>query len=79
MRLITVIKRSHHNRGVWWFRFGNWGPGLHIKDTTKAPILFSERSGLRKILRIGKWSIRYLKPVRKDVLEVFSESYKRKK
>jgi len=45
--------------GLFWFRI--FGYGLHIKDMTKHPPLFSERNGNRKHLRIGKWSIGILK------------------
>ena len=38
------------------------GYGIHYKNTNHHPILFSERNGFRKKLRIGRISIGFLKP-----------------
>lgn len=47
--------------GLWWFRLWN-DYGLHGKDVSKHPLLFSERNGYSKRLQIGSWSFRVLKP-----------------
>lgn len=47
--------------GIYWFRiFG--GYGLHIKDTVRHRLIFSERFGHTKRIQVGPWSIRLLKP-----------------
>lgn len=46
--------------GMFWFRV--FGYGLHIKDTTRHALLFSERYGHTKKLLIGKWCIKVLVP-----------------
>lgn len=50
----------HKGEGVIWFRV--FGYGLHVKDTRKRFLLFSERNGYKKRLQIGNYSIRILKP-----------------
>ena len=45
--------------GGFWFRL--FGRGLSISDH---PPMFSERYGYRKVVRIGKWGIKYLKAVK---------------
>lgn len=45
---------------IVWFRI--FGYGLKIADRIANPPLFSERNGITKSLRIGKWSIGTLKP-----------------
>lgn len=40
---------------IGWFRL--FGYGLHIKNVNLNPLLFSERNGHTKYLRIGKWII----------------------
>ncbi len=54
--------------GVYWFRI--FGRGLHIKDTARHSLMFSERYGRTKRVQIGPWSIRLLTfsalPARKD-------------
>ena len=44
--------------GLFWIRI--FGIGLIIKDTTKIHVLFSERNGYTKLIKIGKWILRYL-------------------
>lgn len=56
MKLFSKYKSD----GFWWFRI--FGYGLCGKDLTKHFLLFSERNGYTKTLRIGKWSITILKP-----------------
>lgn len=56
-RLIKI----HNYDGGFWFRI--YGIGLNVQDRNKHPELFSERNGYTKCLRIGKWSIRFLKVI----------------
>ena len=44
--------------GLGWFRI--FGIGLHWKDTTRHMMYYSERNGLFRSLRIGKWRIKIL-------------------
>jgi len=46
--------------GGFWIRIFGWG--LSIKDTTKNPMVFSERNGYVKFIKIGKYLIKILKP-----------------
>ena len=46
--------------GGWWFRI--CGFGIRCADRSKHRALFSERNGLVKVLRIGRWSFRFLTP-----------------
>lgn len=46
--------------GYTWFRV--YGYGLHIRDASITPTLFSERYGYTKPLKIGKYRIKILKP-----------------
>lgn len=48
--------------GFFWFRI--YGYGLRFADRSKHAPLFSERTGRVKVLKIGKWSILFLR--RKD-------------
>jgi hypothetical protein len=45
--------------GFCWFRI--FGYGLHFKDITKHKLLFTERYGHTKYLKIGNWIIITLK------------------
>lgn len=45
--------------GDGYFFFRILGYGLHIKDTVKHPLLFSDRMNPK--LRIGKWQIKLLR------------------
>lgn len=45
--------------GGLWFRV--FGRGLSISDKVKNPPLFSERYGYKKVIRIGKWGIKFLR------------------
>lgn len=38
------------------------GWGLHVKDTRRHPLLYSERNGYHTRLQLGAWSIRLLTP-----------------
>ena len=46
--------------GLLWIRIGKNGVGFHVKDVARHPLLFSERSGLRRRLQIKGWSLRWL-------------------
>lgn len=50
----------HKSQGYFWFRF--FGYGLHIKDSKVTPMLFSERYGHTKRIRVGRWVVKVLKP-----------------
>ena len=50
----------YRERGLWWFRI--YGYGLHYKNVRLHPPLFSERTGLRKKLKIGKHWFGLLRP-----------------
>jgi hypothetical protein len=45
----------------FWFRFFGYGPYV-MRDKM---VLFSERYGYRKVLRIGRWAFEWLRPQRK--------------
>jgi len=53
------IIQYHIYDGGFWFRV--LGHGLSIVDKTKHRPLFSERHGYRKVLRIGRIGIEYLR------------------
>jgi len=46
-------------KGMFWFRF--FGYGLHGKNYIKHHLLFSERTGYKKFVKIGKWVFKILK------------------
>lgn len=46
--------------GEFWIRF--FGYGFRIIDKNKNPPLFSERNGYRKVYRLGKFGLEFLKP-----------------
>lgn len=50
--------------GHWWFRLTRNGPGLFVKDTTRHRLIFSERYGYTKYVRLGRWIIGYLRMIR---------------
>jgi hypothetical protein len=45
-------------KGIWWFRV--FGVGLSWKDIRLHPLVFSERNGYRKGLRLGWWIFHFL-------------------
>lgn len=49
---------GHASPGLAWFRL--FGVGLHVKDTRRHPLLFSEREGRARRLPLGPWSVRAL-------------------
>ncbi|MBN3948412.1 MAG: hypothetical protein HWQ38_18935 [Nostoc sp. NMS7] len=46
------------SEGGFWFRI--FGKGASICDRSKHPPLFSERKGLKKGFRFGKWRVNFL-------------------
>jgi hypothetical protein len=57
---LSFFKCEIYGAGAW-FRFGILG-GFSIRDRTKSRPLFSERQGITKSLKIGKYSLYRLKP-----------------
>ena len=55
---MAMLER-YKTKGMWWFRI--FGYGLHCKDVKIYPLLFSEREGHKKYLKIGRWIIKWLK------------------
>lgn len=55
MRLL----QAHRYEGGWWFRI--FGIGLYAKDIRRHPLLFSERNGYRRYIRLGAWVIGILR------------------
>lgn len=47
-------------RREWYFRI--FGYGLYLRDTREHPLVFSEREGHRKYLRVGLWVLKVLTP-----------------
>lgn len=48
----------HREPGFLWFRI--FGVGLLIKDTKRHAMIFSERYGYARFIRVGRWIIRPL-------------------
>ena len=48
----------HREPGLLWFRV--FGVGLVVKDVTRHPLMFSERQGLVRLVRLGRWLVRWL-------------------
>jgi hypothetical protein len=57
MSIITYNK----GKGIFWIRF--FGIGFIVKNTNIVPLIFSERNGYNKSIKVGKFYIRYLKKV----------------
>jgi len=57
LKLIHV----YFDDGIFWIRL--FGKGISVVDKKKYPPLFSERFGYRKVVRIGKWGIEWLKQI----------------
>ena len=55
MRLLSYAR---HDGGFWIRVFGR---GISVADKIKNPPLFSERYGYVRVLRFGKWGIKWLK------------------
>jgi len=53
--------------GLFWIRITN-GAGMQIKDTTKHPLMFSERNAITKSLTFGKWHISKINPSPKQYI-----------
>lgn len=54
------LTKWHCYDGGFWFRV--LGFGISVRNKAKHPPLFSERNGYRKVLRIGKWGVEWLRP-----------------
>jgi hypothetical protein len=48
----------YRKTGLLWFRV--CGYGLEVKDTSRHRLLFSERLGLVRSLRVGKYFVHFL-------------------
>jgi len=46
--------------GFWWFRIFGWGISAIDRTLYAAPL--SERHGIVRTLRVGRWSIKGLRP-----------------
>jgi hypothetical protein len=57
---MKMIQYHLYDGGIWFRVFGH---GLSIVDKIKHPPLFSERNGYRKVFRIGKIGVKYLRPI----------------
>jgi len=60
IRIGKAFVLSQWSTGLFWIRV--FGYGFHAKDLTRNRLLFSERIGKTKILKIGKWGIKALRP-----------------
>ena len=58
----TNIFCYYRTDGFLWFRI--LGHGLVIKDINKYPLIFSERYGYTKYIKIGKYIVRYISPMK---------------
>lgn len=56
---INIVFSINKDHSLFWFRI--FGYGLSFKNTEKHPLLFSERNGHTKTIRIRNWSIKFLK------------------
>ena len=54
---VNVFGWSYHNRFGWFKIFGK---GIKWKDTSIHRLMFSERNGYKKGLKIGRWYISLL-------------------
>jgi hypothetical protein len=54
-------------KGMGWFRL--FGVGVSWKDTRVHPLVFSERLGSRKGLRVGPWIFHFLAYVPPEYLK----------
>lgn len=55
---LSSIFCCYSAKGKFWFRI--LGYGLSFKDITIHEMIFSERNGYAKYLKIGNWIIKYL-------------------
>ena len=58
MNINTKYFTACEYKGAGWVRL--FGYGIAWKDVSTHPMLFSERNGYVKTLRIGRWSFRLL-------------------
>ena len=59
-----VLSFYYKNR-LGWIRFFG-GAGIKWKDVKLHPLIFSERNGYKKYIKVGNWIISYLGKVRKE-------------
>ena len=50
---------GYREKGLWWFRI--FGYGIHYKNTKLHLVLFSERTGRRRKLKLGRHHFGFLK------------------
>jgi hypothetical protein len=68
MKILTYSKTKSH----FWFRL--FGIGFSIRDITVWKMLFSERNGYTKYIKIGKWLVTYLPRITSKMLrELYGE------
>jgi len=58
MRSVQVYREP----GLWWVRV--FGFGVAGKDTRRHPLLFSERHGYTRTVRLGAWLFKWLGRIR---------------
>ena len=71
------ILQKHYNNGTGWFRI--FGYGLKFKDLNRHSLLFSERNGYTKWLKMGHWYVGLLKPdkiIKKSIEKMWKENGK---
>ena len=54
-----TVFSCYTEEGFGWFRI--IGKGLYWKDTTKHQLMFSQRNGYHKSVKLGKWYFQILK------------------
>lgn len=62
MTFISICKKD---KGFFWIRLGMRGCGLHFKNTKMHGKTFSERNNFGGFIKVGNWTIKYLKPYKK--------------
>lgn len=56
---IMRVFAMHKSDGFFWFRV--FGYGLHVKNLNKRGLTFSQRIGVVRYLKVGKYVITFLK------------------
>ena len=56
----------YKTKGLWWFRV--FGYGIHYKNIELHFVLFSERNGFRKKLKIRSHWLELLKPEKRIII-----------
>jgi len=57
MKLSKIFSYYCYDGGMWFRLFGY---GLSIENTDKRSLIFSERNGYIKTIKIGNYSIKFL-------------------